>query len=278
MLVGVQLAFEFRKAKVEWSQARARLTGFAKRADGTVDGDNLMAEITTGGMRRSILYPRRWLPEGDRECLWLTAYSDREVADIFSAFNPLLLVPSGETHMQDEESRSNTKLADAWQLREAFMRVGHTPEKLLAFLNEWGRWNSEAFVEPSEIIDLQQAIREALLTAPAKWFTSPYPLPFNWRRCPEFPYFALLTDSAEVALRMTVSADLLNQARFRICARPDCGQPFKVETNHDKKFCSRACAHLVVVRRSQRVATGVPAKTSTRKARVLKTRPQGDAI
>jgi hypothetical protein len=64
----------------------------------------------------------------------------------------------------------------------------------------------------------------------------------------------MLTDRAEAALRMTVTADLFEEAKFKTCTRPDCRQPFKVESNHDKRFCSRACGHIEAVRRSRKAA------------------------
>jgi len=121
-------------------------------------------------------------------------------------------------------------------------------------LNKWGRWNDAEYVELPEIIRLQQAVREALTDSPDKWFASQYSLPFNWRRSPKFPYFALLTDKVEVAVRMTVTIDLLNQSRFQTCERRDCGRPFKVESGHNRKFCSRHCGHLEAVRRSRKTS------------------------
>ena len=210
-----------------------------------------MAEITTKGFTRPVRFSRKRLPEGEWDGLWLIAYSDAEVEQALSSFNPALFVPSGKAYMDDEELTKNSQPGDAWQLREEFLKLDPTPEVVIAFLNKWGHWNAEEYMEPSEIVDLQQAIREAVTTSPGKWFESPYSLPPHWRRHANFPYFALLTDKAEVALHMTVTADLLGQSQFKTCRRPDCGQPFKVESKHDRKFCSRTCAHVEAVRRSR---------------------------
>ena len=214
-----------------------------------------MAEITTGGFSYPVRFSRKRLPEGQWDGLWLIAYSDAEVEQTLSSFNPVLLVPSGKTFVDDEELTKNSQPGEAWQLREEFLKLNPTPEDAIALLNEWGRWNAEEFVELSEIVDLQRAIREAVTTSPGKWFESPYSLPSNWRRHPKFPYFALLTDKAEIALRMTVTCDLLGQSQFKTCDRPDCGQPFKVESKHDRKYCSRTCAHVEAVRRSRTAAS-----------------------
>jgi hypothetical protein len=230
------------------------MTGWARRSDGTVDGGSLMAEITTGGFGRPVRFSRKRLPDGEWDGLWLMAYSDEDVEQTFSSFNPVLLVPSGKTYGDDEALTKNSKPGEAWQLREEFLKLNPTPENAIAFLNQWGRWNAEEYIELSEIVDLQRAIREAVTTLPGKWFESPNSLPSNWRRRPEYPFFSLVTDKAEVALRMTVTYDLLGQSQFKTCSRPDCGQPFRVESKHDRKFCSRTCAHVEAVRRSRTAA------------------------
>lgn len=253
MIANIPVLFEFRRTKVEWEQTVAHFTGWARHTDGTEDGGYLMAEFTTGGMSHQIRFSRRRLPE-EWDNLWMQAYSDRDVEQTFSEYKPLLLLPRGKIFI-DEELKKNSQPADAWQLQKEFLKLDTTPEKAIGFLNEWGRWNSESFVEFSEISRLQQAIREAVTNSPDGWFASEYALPSVWRRCPEFPYFSMLTDKVEAAVRMTVTADLLDKAKFKTCARPDCGQPFKVESSHDRKFCSRSCGHVEAVRRSRKAAS-----------------------
>ena len=255
MIVSFPVEFEFRKTKVAWVQASARLKGWARRTDATVDGGNLMAEITPGGFTYPVRFPLKRLPEGRWEGLWLQAYTDEDVERVLSDYEPLLLVPSGRTYVQDDNLRANSQPADPWALREEFLRLEPSIESALAFLNKWGRWNSEEYVEQAECTQLQQAMREAMTTSPDHWFSGPYALPSDWRRSTKYPYFGLLTDKIEVALRMTVTSDLLNQAKFKTCARPDCRQPFKIESKHDKKFCSRTCAHVEAVLRSRKTAS-----------------------
>jgi hypothetical protein len=229
-----------------------------------------MAEIELAGVRRPIRYSRKRLPE-EWDGLWMQAYSDDDVQTVLSGYEPLLLVPSGKQHADDAELKVNSQPADAWQLREDFLRREIATANIVDFLNEWGRWNSSDFIEVQEISRLQQAIREAMTTASGKWFSTEYSLPANWQRKTEYPYFSLLTDKAEGALCMTVTADLLNESRFKICARPDCGQPFKVESKHERKFCSRSCAHIEAVRRSRRekgAETSIQGAGSTKGASV----------
>jgi hypothetical protein len=247
MIVKIPVSLEFRRTKVNWMPGTTHFTGWARRADGTEEGGYLMVEIAVGGRTRPpIRYSRKRLP-GEIGDLWMQVYSDADVEQLLTGYEPQVLVPSGETFIEEDTLRKYSQPADAWELRARFLSLKPTVENAMAFLNEWGRWNSEKFVGLTEIVRLQ-----ALTESPAGWFDSDYSALSAWQRCPKFPYFSMVTDSAEAALRMTVTADLLDEAKFKICSRPDCGQPFKLESNHDKKFCSRACAHLVAVRRSRK--------------------------
>jgi len=252
MIASIPVSFEFRKTKVEWEQTVAHFTGWARHKDGSEDGSYLLAEFTTGGMSHQIRFSRRRLPE-QWDNLWMQAYSDRDVEQTFSEYKPLLVLPRGKIFI-DEELKKNSQPADAWQLREEFLKLDDTPESAVGFLNQWGRWNSEPFVELSEISHLQQAVREAVINSRDGWFASEYALPSTWKRCSEFPYFSMLTDKVEAAVRMTVTVDLLGKAEFKTCARPDCGQPFKVESSHERKFCSRSCGHVEAMRRRRKAA------------------------
>jgi hypothetical protein len=254
MVINVPFSFEFRAIKTQWEQASARITGWGKRTDGTLDGSNLVAEITTRGVRYPIRYPRRRLPPGRWDNLWLEAGSNDDVERVFSGFEPLLLVPFGKTYVEDAEFKKYTQPADPWQMRDDFLRLAPSCGEVLAFLNEWGRWNFEEYVELSEIVHLQGAVREALVSSPEKWFQSDHSFPPTWRRSPEYPYFRFLTDKCEVAVCMTVTIDLLNELKFKTCERPDCGQPF-AESRSDRRFCCKECGHLEAVRRSRKTTT-----------------------
>ena len=59
--------------------ASARISGWAKRTDGTVDGSALMAEVMTAELTYPIKYPRKNLPEGRWDNLWLEAFTDSDV-------------------------------------------------------------------------------------------------------------------------------------------------------------------------------------------------------
>jgi hypothetical protein len=257
MKAKIPLSFEFRKTVTDWIQGTAHFTGWARREDGTVDGDNLLAEIKHMGRRvYRTRYPRKNLPKGRWDGLGMQAYSDAGVERLLSTYEPLLLVPWGKTYVEQEDLRNNSQSADAWQLRSEFLRLKPTPDQAIEFLSKWGPWNSDECFELPEIIRLQQAIRKAVTNSPDGWFASEDSLPSTWCRCPEYPYFLILTYKVEVALRMTVTLDLLDQAKFMICERPDCGQPFKVKSKHTRMYCSRTCTHVEAVRRSRKAASG----------------------
>ena len=252
MIINFPIEFWFQQTPVEWFQASARFTGWARRVDGTVDGGNLIAEITLNGLTRDIRIPLRRLP-GDRPFgFWLQAYTDDDVERELAGYEPLLFVPKTATPQGEEKQSANGQSSDAWTLREEFLRVTPGIQSWFMFLKKWGRWNSQEFIEPEDCTQLQKAIRDAVTGSVEQWFADPNVIPSDCRRSSQFPFLVLHTDKIETALRVSVTDDLLKQTKFKICARTDCGQPFKAESQHDKKFCSQKCAHLEAVRRSRR--------------------------
>jgi len=237
--------------------ASARITGWAKRTDGTVDGSALMAEVTTAELTYPIKYPRKNLPEGRWDNLWLEAYSDRDVERALSDWEPTLLIPSGRTYPDEADLRKHSQPADAWQMRDEFLRLKPNLEDLRSFLGDWGRWNFAEFLELREIVDLQQAVRDALASSAEGWFASAMCFPPVGRRTQKYPYFTFLTDMCEVAVRLTVTVDLLRKTRFKLCGRDDCRQPFPVTSKREKNYCSRECGHLELVRRKRRKSSSV---------------------
>jgi hypothetical protein len=252
MIIQIPFSFDYRTAAVRWAEVQARITGWGRRTNGAKDGSALVAWITTDGLQHPIRYPRQRLPEGRWDNLWLEAYTDEDVERVFSGFEPVLLVPLGDTWVDPEEFKKHSRPADAWQLREEFLRVEPSSEAVLAFLNKWGRWNFMEFVDLAEIVRLQGAVREALTESPERWFQSPYSFPPTWGYSAEYPFFTFLTDQCEIAIRLTVTVDLLKGLKFTRCARPDCGQLFALGARRVKKFCSRDCTHLEAVRRSRK--------------------------
>lgn len=256
-IIQIPFDFEFRTANVQWSLASARITGWAKRTDATQDGSALMAEVTTSELTYSIKYPRKNLPEGRWDNLWLEAYSDRDVERALSDWELTLLLPSGKAHGDETEFRKHTQPAIAWDMRDEFLRLKPNYEDVKTFLQKWGRWSFAEFVELREIISLQQAVRDALTSSAEGWFAGAMCFPPIGRRTQKYPYFRFLTDMCEVAIRLTVTVDLLRKTKFKLCGRDDCRQPFPVTSKREKNYCSRECGHLELVRRKRRKSNSV---------------------
>jgi hypothetical protein len=252
MIISMPVEFDFRATKIAWTHALPRFTGWWQREDGAKDDSNFAAEIITSGQARKVRFAARRLPEKKWGVLRELGCSDNDVEEFLENESPLLLVPQGVTYMGWDEITAHSQPADPWKLREDFLRMQSDVRSVIAFLDEWGSWDSEEFIELSQCNKLQEAIRQTLTGSAESWFSGPYSLLTDLQRSGEFPFLRVRTNKIETALRMTVTADLLNKAEFRTCARIDCGQPFKVESKHDKKFCSRACAHLEAVRRSRK--------------------------
>jgi hypothetical protein len=159
--------------------------------------------------------------------------------------------------MSDSELRKHSQPADGWDLRDDFLSLKADSEAALAILNRWGRWIPwRNYVDMAEISALQQAVRQAL-TSPAEiWFRSLYASPpMVNSRSTEFPYFVVLTDACEAAIRTTTTIDLLKKLKFKSCARPDCPMVFPVTSKHERNYCTQYCAHLESVRRARKSST-----------------------
>jgi hypothetical protein len=251
-IIEIPFDFEFRRTKLKWSVADARITGWARRTDATVDGAVLMAEVTTAELTYPIKYPRKNIPDGRWDNLWLEAYSDSDVERAFASWQPMFLVPSGATYGDEVELRKHSQPADAWLMREEFLRLKPTLEEANSFLNHWGRWNFAEFLELREIKELQRAVRDALTVSPEGWFASARCFPPVGHRTEKYPYFTFVTDMCEVAVRLTVTIDLLRKTKFKLCAREDCLRPFPLTSKRQKDYCSRECGHLALVRRKRK--------------------------
>jgi hypothetical protein len=248
------ISFDFRTTKVQWAGAYARVVGWNKKDDGTVDGDNVLAAVETeGGRRKLVSFPLDRLPEDTWErCIEMpcSEESDSEIEAICAGFMPHLLICSGGGHVTDSELCKRPP-ADAWQMRDDFLRLEGTGTSALTFLRKWGKWGS-GWVEVREMISLQSAVREALTSNPTKWFASSKSSLSLWRQTVEYPYFNLRTDQCALAIRISVTIDLLQRVKFKICARRDCAAPFSVTSRHRREYCSQYCGHLESVRRGRK--------------------------
>jgi hypothetical protein len=259
-VIQLPISFEFRTTKVQWEEARARVTGWRNQQGETKDPVQLTAGITSSGKKKIITFPLSRLPDKERkQCLATHGkrHSDEAVKEICSGLELPYFVHDSKTYIADSELRKHSHPADAWQLRDDFLSLKTDSEEALAILNRWGRWIPwRNYVDMAEIIALQRAVRQAL-TSPAEiWFRSLYASPpMVNSRSSEFPYFVMVTDACEAAIRTTTTMDLLRQLKFKTCARPDCDKPFPVTSKHERNYCTQYCAHLESVRRSRKSTT-----------------------
>jgi hypothetical protein len=259
-IIQIPLSVEFRTTSVSWVRTRARITGWWKRDANIIDEENLVAEVANGTDTETYKFPLRQLPDAERkQCLSRRGKgeSDEDVKRICSSFQPEFLIHSRKTYIRDADLIKNSQPADAWKMRGDFLRMAPNYKGAMKFLSNWGRWRPWlGYADVSEMIRLQEAVREALTSAPKKWFASyaAFP-PMVQSRLAKYPFFCLLTDACQSAIRMTVTIDLLRHLTFKVCARRDCGLPFPVTSKHKREYCSQSCAHLESVRRSRKTTT-----------------------
>ena len=255
-ILQIPVEFEFRITKVDWAIASAHVTGWWKREDGTIDTEYLTAQMSHRGSIETLKFELQDLPEQEWErCVDTTGdENDDLVRAICSKWQPQILVPSVVDRVYWWTRSDFMKLspADAWQMRDEFLRAVFDNERAIAFLNKWGHWRG-GMASLRRILQLQSLVREALTSSPDRWFTSSAPPYLQlWKRDPQYPFFAARTCHCETAICMTVTVDLLRRSKFKICARKDCRVPFEVKSKHKRKYCSQYCAHLESVRRNRK--------------------------
>jgi hypothetical protein len=258
----VPFSFEFRTVKSEWTEREVRIEGFrfddygsdwsfeaatTKERGQKIPVDLSMDEVPKQIRHRCSDAIETWL----REQAPYGSTSDRvesEIQNICSDFRPRLLFIS------PQDSMVRSLPADAWQLRDAFLRVAPDVPALLGLLNRWGRWDSSGYVRVREMVAFQKKIRSALVSRPRKWlseFDSHLGGAFGFDLRSTYPYFTMDTIECKEAIASTVTIDLLRKERFDVCARHDCGQPFRITSNHSRRYCSQYCGHIESVRRGR---------------------------
>lgn len=175
---------------------------------------------------------------------------DDAVADICSDFRPSFLVASIQDKEDEDGSIPGSIPADAWQLRDDFLRVTPDAKSVLGLLNQWGRWDDLVAYTLREILGFREIVRRALLSPPEDWLSEEH-WTFDLDQKSEYPYITMETVKCKSAIRATITMDMLRQVKFETCARPDCGQPFPIMSKHKRKYCSQYCGHLESVRRGR---------------------------
>jgi hypothetical protein len=255
----IPVSFEFRTTRIEWVASRAHVIGWRKAKD--VPGDTfLVAASANSGITGRFAFPVERLPEDHRKRSLATLGKRNADAAVEEICSDLELTRFTHTHKADFNQsilRKHSQQADAWQLRDEFLRLNvDDSEATLSFLKKWGRWRAlPNSVDPTQIGELQRRVRQALTSSPEQWFASNWASPPTPQaRSKTFPYFTIRTDSCHEAICMTTTIDLLRQLKFKSCARPDCALPFRVESKHERRYCTQYCAHLESVRRSRNAA------------------------
>lgn len=261
--VQIPISFNFRTVRFKWEEVEGKIVGLEWGPTG--DYWDLRAKIT--GHDRTVRLESDDVPQGLwDQCVeavgsfkdiddWDNA--DQTIERVCAGFHPRLLLGSEvEDHLGEDED-DNSLPADAWQLRDDFMRVNASDESsVLAFLNRWGRWELRRYALLQGLARFQQKIRRALVSPPDEWLSSEFNLlnldaDLDLQRKSEYPYFTMDTVECKSAISTTVTLDLLRQVRFETCARHDCGQPFPITSRHKRKFCSQYCGHLESVRKAR---------------------------
>ncbi len=159
------------------------------------------------------------------------------------------------------------RFSDPWKMREDFLALEHSKKTLAVFLNKWGSWGGGVlqeypyrlgtplgetieYVIPQHAWDLQLSYKSALTGDAAKWLSESGRIPTPTRRSSP-PFLASRDELCRHAIQTTITMDKLSDVPYRLCARSDCGEVFKMESNHFRTYCSQYCAHLVSVRRGR---------------------------
>jgi hypothetical protein len=186
----------------------------------------------------------------------------------------------GEPKKIDFQSKSLSKL-DGWRCREEFLSLPRTDQALVKFLNKVGMWDfhpsaphplQPIMIEAEQIWEFRESVGKALqdqkgfMEHVAPEFPAPKtahdligrPHPSNdFRLRFEMMRVAagvvVLTNACHM-LRATVFVDIARGIRFETCQRKDCGKPFPLTSEHERKYCCQYCGHLESIRRKRREA------------------------
>lgn len=261
--IQIPLGFEFRRQSCTWAVGDAEIVGWPTVRD---EDDR---ELQVHGSRVRVRVSTAHGPVmGDMEA---------NIHEIFEALGATVPYPDAVNSDEMESicagytipvlamTRKSTKthVADPWLMRSEFLGLSPEPDAFKDFLSQWGMWDSESILRLETMESEQRDLRDALALAggDAKlWFRHFGSFPYPHDRAFEYPFFWLKAKECEVAIRMTITMDLLRGIRFGTCARPDCGTPYPIQSEHKRAYCSQYCAHIESVRRQRRDARNKPQK------------------
>lgn len=182
----------------------------------------------------------------------------------------------------DSPGAHKIKELDPWVCRDEFFSIQEKDKKaLLKFLGKVGvvwlqtdreladHWSKDVMqhyraehlipIDVGGLWKFRESLKRAMTNKTA--FKETYaPLLADSEDGVEFPLRLELTNVASGALTLTdayhallatVFFDVARGIPFKTCERKDCGQPFPLESKHEKKFCSWYCAHITTVRKNR---------------------------
>ena len=119
-------------------------------------------------------------------------------------------------------------IEDLWYEQEYWLELLRSPSKFRA----------QFAAPPSEDADYHDKTKFAVEAT----FGNTLEMHLEWKRVPRAVIQPVTWHQLLVA---TAWLDVIQQAKFQVCQRKDCGVPF---TGSKQKYCSDSCAHLVAVR------------------------------
>src|SRR6202035_3927715 len=154
---------------------------------------------------------------------------------------------------------------DAWTVRSRFLGLRDEGD-FLRYLNETGLflraeiYGSDQSWRLEDFRVWQRTLTDFLRRRPPVWkkrldfveqngeqvmrtvhLHTGYPIEFQWGQGRPSVFVATVTLSAILA---TVYIDHLRGAKFRLCDRPDCRTLYEIESEHERRYCRKYCAHL----------------------------------
>jgi|GEM_PF-5343753 len=150
---------------------------------------------------------------------------------------------------------------DPWIIRDEFMAI-KTVTGLTDFLNKTGSFD-RYFSGFSGLSRWQLLFAKMLKLNPQRWSqlgelygvgrvrtvlrVGQFHTRFIW--ADGKPSCSIHTGTTIQAIVATMQLDHLRGAKFRFCARPDCGRPYEVTSKHQRLYCSQYCAHFTSLRK-----------------------------
>lgn len=178
-----------------------------------------------------------------------------------------------QTQRQDVKAAELFRRIDPFTVREAFWKV-KDDASMIGFLNDTGvPWDStlKAFFL-SDVFRFQEFARKATVRSFSNWpalaqGSKPHVSGSTWAAdaMESFSshiikqngntkdlYLQVAFPSLKQAILGTLVADRLAKNRFRLCRKPGCGMPFKIDIRERKQYCSEAHRQAEAMRRLRR--------------------------